>query len=136
MSEEFTETWWAELLTRGEPARNFNQATKVWSDMAVRAVVFHATESLRAEIEAMRNPWVSLDEMVSPPFSEPVDGYHPDWVDEDFNPDGIRECFWTGSEDEPHWFCAAWLDYQDCYETVENQPPTHWRKRPAPPPSL
>lgn len=43
-----------------------------------------------------------------------VIGYHPGWVDEDFNPKGTRIGFFT---DEGEFCCARWNDSQDTYIT-------------------
>lgn len=34
-----------------------------------------------------------------PPEGEEVLAYHPSWIDEDFNPRGIRIGFWNGGDD-------------------------------------
>lgn len=39
------------------------------------------------------------------------------WVDEDFNPKGIRIGFWNGGDD---FKSAHWWDYQDCYITISH----------------
>jgi hypothetical protein len=41
-----------------------------------------------------------------------VIGYHPDWIDADFNPNGTRVGFFT---DDGRFQSAKWLDYQDTY---------------------
>lgn len=43
--------------------------------------------------------------------------YHPGWIDEDFNPRGIRIGFWNGGDD---FKSAHWWDYQDCYITISH----------------
>lgn len=62
-----------------------------------------------------------------PPFGVPVIGYNHEWVDEDFNHKGMRECFRTG--DGTKWYSAFWDDYQDTY-TNRNDQPTHWQPLP------
>lgn len=60
-----------------------------------------------------------------------VIGFHRDWIDEDFNPDGIRICFLNGDE---QWYQAMWVDYQDSYNTyVSETGPSHWIPRPNKP---
>ena len=56
--------------------------------------------------------------------------YNKEWIDEDFNPDGVRAGFsyCTGAE----YQSARWQDGADQYETDESTP-THWRLRPAAP---
>lgn len=39
------------------------------------------------------------------------------WIDEDFNPRGIRIGFWNGGDD---FKSAHWWDYQDCYITISH----------------
>lgn len=39
------------------------------------------------------------------------------WIDEDFNPKGIRIGFWNGGDD---FKSAHWWDYQDCYITISH----------------
>lgn len=50
-----------------------------------------------------------------PSEGEEVLAYHPSWIDEDFNPRGIRIGFWNGGDD---FKSAHWWDYQDCYITI------------------
>ena len=44
-----------------------------------------------------------------PSEGEEVLAYHPSWIDEDFNPRGIRIGFWNGGDDfkSAHWWAAA-----------------------------
>ncbi|WP_157665591.1 hypothetical protein [Marinobacter salarius] len=87
-----------------------------------------------------KNPWLSTpaapqaDEWAPyyeyPQTGKPVLGYHPDWVDEDFCPDGVRECFTFG--DGTEWQSARWDGYSDLW-VVEDGAPTLWIKHPQPP---
>lgn len=52
-----------------------------------------------------------------PPIGEDVLAYHPDWINEDFNPRGIRIGF---SLDDGDFVSAHWWDYQDCYMTISH----------------
>lgn len=52
-----------------------------------------------------------------PSEREEVLAYHPSWIDEDFNPRGIRIGFWNGGDD---FRSAHWWDYQDCYVTISH----------------
>lgn len=52
-----------------------------------------------------------------PSEGEEVLAYHPSWIDEDFNPRGIRIGFWNGGAD---FKSAHWWDYQDCYITISH----------------
>jgi len=46
-----------------------------------------------------------------------VIGFHPEWIDEDFNPNGTRVGFVNA---DAGFTCARWCNYHDCYETVDN----------------
>ena len=63
------------------------------------------------------------------PCNEPLLGYSAEWVDPDFNPGGIRECFIGG---EGTWVSAKWFDYQDTYINGLSAP-THWMLLPEAP---
>ena len=75
---------------------------------------------------------VTAEEM--PPEGIHIIGFSEAWVCEDFNPDGIRDCFRFGDGDD--WSSARWHDEQDCHETQDGRTgghgaPTHWRLRPS-----
>lgn len=60
-----------------------------------------------------------------------VIGFHPDWIDEDFNPQGVRVCF---INDDGNWWQAWWVDYQDSYETyITESGPSYWVPKPNKP---
>ena len=67
--------------------------------------------------------WIDYKEQ-KPPYGEEVLAYHHKWVDEDFNPKGIRVGFLqdchTGSEENDRYdfVSAFWWDYQDTYMTI------------------
>ncbi|MFL1404232.1 hypothetical protein ACJO2E_02665 [Marinobacter sp. M1N3S26] len=65
-----------------------------------------------------------------PEIGQPVMGYHPAWVDEDFCKDGIRECFLFGDGSE--WQSARWDGYSDQW-IVEDGAPALWHPHPNPP---
>lgn len=56
-------------------------------------------------------------------------GFSADWIDFDYNPAGIRECF---MDDMEIWLSPKWNNYQDVYEN-DVEAPTHWQPLPAPP---
>lgn len=86
--------------------------------------------------EAQR--FIPLDEEM-PPEHEEVLFYNPKWINEDFNPRGIRIGFMSNDD----FTTAHWWNYQDTYETIshvscdgnesysqeirESIKPTHWR---------
>lgn len=73
--------------------------------------------------------WESVADGDLPEMGVPVLGYHPSWIDEDFNKDGIRECFRSGDG----WISSIWVDYQDFFATSLTDAPSHWMPRPTPP---
>lgn len=62
-------------------------------------------------------------EVATPGHSIPVVGYNPEWVDLDFNHDGVRECF----EGDDYWTSAKWNGCQDCWDADVDTSPTHWK---------
>lgn len=61
-----------------------------------------------------------------PGVGEVVIGFAPDWIDEDFNPLGLSECF---RMDEGNWVRPVWNNCHDCYDTdLDAMPPTHWMR--------
>lgn len=59
-----------------------------------------------------------------------VIAFHPAWINEDFNPNGIRVGFVNG---DGNFFSAEWNDHQDTYQNNEQHFPTHWQPLPEPP---
>lgn len=57
-------------------------------------------------------------------------GYHPKWVDADFNPKGIRAGFFQedleGDDVSYKFISAYWLDYQDTYLNDDMFIPEKW----------
>ena len=64
------------------------------------------------------NNWTPINEKL-PEEGTPVLGFSSEWVDEDFNPRGMRECFLNG---DGGWISAKWFDYQDTYVNGEGAP--------------
>lgn len=66
------------------------------------------------------------------PENEFVVGYHPDWVHEDFNPDGIRFGYMTS---EKTFMCSVYnheFENFEAFKGVEGELPVMWMK-PSPP---
>jgi len=55
-------------------------------------------------------------------------GFDHKWVNADFNPEGLRVCFFNDGE----WISAYWNDYQDTYQN-SNDVPFLYRPMPASP---
>lgn len=54
--------------------------------------------------------WIKVNEEDEKPLFEVV-AFHPDWIDLDFNPNGIRIGFFTDAV----FISARWNDSQDSY---------------------
>ena len=71
----------------------------------------------------VKNNWHKYSDE-KPEYGKWVIAYHHLWINEDFNPEGIRIGFITDNlaQDAPKNrfdFCSAhWWDYQDCYVTI------------------
>lgn len=52
-----------------------------------------------------------------PPIGQEVLAYNKAWVDEDFNPKGVRIGFYDGEED---FTSAHYWSRQDCYMTISH----------------
>lgn len=80
----------------------------------------------------MDNGWIPVS--VKPAEDEgEVLLYNKKWVDEDFNPKGIRIGYYNACSG---WTSAYWLDEYDDYSTAESDidnfhAPTHWMKLPS-----
>lgn len=62
-----------------------------------------------------QSKWINF-ENESPPIGTEVLAYNPEWIDEDFNPKGVR----IGYLSDEGFISAHWWDYQDCYTTISN----------------
>lgn len=62
---------------------------------------------------ALNNMYINYREQ-KPPIGVEVIAYNHKWVDEDFNPNGIR----IGFLSDDGFISAFWWDEQDCYETI------------------
>ena len=98
------------------------EAMKVYLDalgarLQIRGVCFNG-----CNVNELKG-WHKFSEEL-PHHGVPVIAYHHLWVNEDFNPWGIREGFLmdnlaADSDVCKYDFCSAhWWDYQDCYMTI------------------
>ena len=90
-----------------------------------------AVDAFQAGFEAGRaSQWVRVEDATGNEFW----GYHPEWVDDDFNPQGIRPIAYAGD----HFICARWTPIHDEWITDKTceQPEyvTHAMLPPPPPP--
>lgn len=76
-----------------------------------------------------------------PPVCTEVLGWHPAWVDEDYNPEGVCVCFLT-DDDADTWMVSVWDNEQDTWQdhttgmrkyNEQTPMPTHWMQKPTPP---
>jgi len=143
----------------GRPQANAGRPAVAWNDPAVDPIVtklyrkfnewsqrgFTADDvtwcEVRAYIAELLNTqppakvpegWKPANNMSAelPEIGQPVMGYHPDWIDEDFCKDGIRECFLFGDGSE--WQSARWDGYCDQW-IAEDGAPKLWHRHPNPP---
>jgi hypothetical protein len=70
--------------------------------------------------------WIALKDQV-PPIGIEYLGFNPEWIDEDYNPKGIRVWF----HDDLGWYSAKYNNTHDCWDTTEEEKPTHWMEYPA-----
>ena len=64
--------------------------------------------------------WIKFTDNL-PPIGQPVLAWNHKWIDEDFNPSGIREGFLQdGPCEEDRWdfVSAMWCGYHDEYHTI------------------
>ena len=67
--------------------------------------------------------WQSMNS--APLDSTPVLLWHKDFVDEDFNPSGVIDGYFSADAD-CGWIGAIWNGCQDCWDTIEWLEPSHW----------
>lgn len=82
-------------------------------------------------VDEGKQVWVKTADDLPPPATTLL-GYNPKWIDEDFNPEGIRECFMN---DDNSWNSAYWDNDQDTWWNDTDTIPTHWMRRPSNPES-
>lgn len=83
-------------------------------------------------MEIEYNKWIKVtDELVTfisgKPEFQPILGYSKDWIDEDFNVNGFRECCfgeWLSENNNP-CLSAKWSGSQDCWYDDDKTMPTH-----------
>lgn len=76
--------------------------------------------------------WIKVEPGNLPKQGVPVIGFSRSWIDKDFNPCGIRECFTTDAG-EYGWCSAKWLDEQDDYTADYKSIPEYWMPMPQQP---
>lgn len=83
------------------------------NDALAVETLLNSSRNSRYHISSRDSPW-KLVLVEKPEHCIEVLGYHPDWVDEDFNPDGICLCFLM---DEGEWTVAKWCGLHDEWHT-------------------
>lgn len=69
--------------------------------------------------------WIKVTPDNLPRKGISVLGASKKWIDSDFNPLGIRECFITTNKGK--WCSARWNDNFDNYEADYESAPEYWR---------
>jgi len=64
--------------------------------------------------------------IITAPHGIPVWCWSDKWIDEDFNPEGVREGFYN---DEGYWITCGWDACHDVYTTIEDEVPVKWAYR-------
>lgn len=102
----------------GKKARNYaiETVTKCENVTKDELIEFAETDYIKganAILEAMR--W---RDVISepPPMGKEVLFFHEDWIDEDFNPDGVR----IGFMEDEDFITAYYWSHQDCYMTISH----------------
>jgi len=117
-------------IMEGKKVENVKSSYKEWKQLGYDALL--APVNVR---------WIPLTE------KEPEEGfevllYNKNWINEDWNPKGVRVGYLGGVGG---WISAYWCNYHDDYHTrtsdeddkqfedykAENQVPTHWMEIPA-----
>lgn len=83
-------------------------------------------EELKDENERLRAEGWNDYATNKPPLGIEVIAQSEHWVDEDFNPKGVRIGFQNEDNDGP-FITAKWNNYQDFYDTIESSKPTKWK---------
>lgn len=77
------------------------------------------------------NGWIKiLSDINLPDQGQRVLGYSRAWIDDDFNPEGVRECHRSGFDDCLIWTSSYWDNYFDRFQTDDQTSPTHWKPLP------
>lgn len=73
----------------------------------------------------MTMEWVNVDSNNLPEDGVPVLGFSKYWIDVDFNPQGIRECFYI-NDNLFGWRSAVWNPVFDEWDTDDTSIPEYW----------
>lgn len=76
------------------------------------------------------NGWIKIEKDSDlPEQGIRVLGFSEQWIDEDFNLEGIRECHVCGFNlENSDWNSAKWDNNGDCWDADWETKPTHWKK--------
>ena len=113
-------------IEREARAIEYKQEVDLYSDLYEGLVGYEYAYDLMVslKIEAYKNGynkalhssrWRKVSEEL-PPEGEEVLFFHEDWIDEDFNPKGIRIGFYESDD----YTTAKWWSIQDCYMTISH----------------
>ncbi|MEO7046575.1 MAG: hypothetical protein ABI091_14790 [Ferruginibacter sp.] len=95
-------------------------------------------ESKQNNVEAI-DKWIDAKKEL-PPENTIVHGFNKKWIDEEYNPEGVRSCF---MDQDGEWNSAKWDNEQDNWHNESTWAekghywygvaPTHWKPLPKPP---
>lgn len=124
---------WKDSLTEDyQPTFEIWLQFRLHAERAVNDILLNSITEDRASIaieqvqkKFMR--WAEYKE-IKPPLGIEVLAYSKDWIDEDYNPKGIRVGFQNDSEDDDGYFVSAlWNNTKDYYGTDEKSKPEKWK---------
>jgi len=110
-------------ITSFSPRTELGGIEREWIESRIASVIIEERAKVRYQ-----PIWYSLEELKSSGLKIEIGkeflGYSPEWVDEDYNIDGIRVCFLNEDDNGP-WISTYWNNYQDFYATDDSTSPTH-----------
>jgi hypothetical protein len=100
--------------------------------VAYHPVEITPVENISEALTGEQERWISVEERL-PENGVAVSGYNKKWIDEDYNPLGIRESVCYGQPSLPVWQSAKWCGLHDEWHNDTETIPTHWQPLPTPP---
>lgn len=99
-----------------------------WSENWAKAEAERDTALAKVKELEAQSAWRPIES--APKDGTEVLGWHPEWVNAEFSPDGIRSCIHDGER----WCSAHWVDDDfNILHMGDHIQPTHWQPLPPPP---